>query len=92
MVKKISHQFLIEKDEDIVPNKIFDYINQNFSNGFLSDINSFKDKKGKLVYTVDVSFNECLYHMRFDSNGILLNRVAEPLLQLLEEEDYLDMD
>jgi hypothetical protein len=92
MVKKSDNKFSIQKDGGTVPNKIFDYINQNFENGFLSDINSFKDKNGKLVYTVDISFDNNLYHMRFDSNGTLLNRVVEPLLQLLDEEDYLDMD
>lgn len=92
MIKKTDTQFSIQKDSSNVPNKIFDYINKNFENGFISDINSFKDKNGKLVYTVDISFDNNLYHMRFDSNGALLNRVVEPLLQLLDEEDYLDMD
>ena len=33
MVKKSDNKFSIQKDGGTVPNKIFDYMNQNFENG-----------------------------------------------------------
>lgn len=81
-----------KKSNDNIPNKISEYIDENFEGGFLSDITSYKDKNGKTFYNVEISHGNSLYHMKFNSNGVLISRTAEPLMEPLEEEDYLDFD
>ena len=80
------------KNPDRIPSGISEYIKINFKNGFLSDINSSKDRSGKRIHMVDIRHDNHLYHMKFDSNGNLLSRVSEPMVEMYDEGNYVEID
>lgn len=90
MKKMHSHKSTENKKNEHIPIKITDYIKQNFEDGFLSDINYIKDKNGKKIYNVDISYNNNLYHLKFNSSGTLLTRTSEPILEMYDETVYVD--
>ena len=90
MKKTHSHKSIENKKNEQIPIKIRAYIKQNFEDGFLSDINYIKDKNGKKIYNVDISYNNNLYHLKFNSSGTLLTRTSEPILEMYNETVYVD--
>ena len=81
-----------KKNPDRIPKEIAEYIKINFKDGFLSDISSAKDRSGKRIHMVDIRYHNNLYHVKFDSNGNLLSRVAEPLIEMYDEGNYVEID
>ncbi|PBQ30553.1 hypothetical protein CNR22_01795 [Sphingobacteriaceae bacterium] len=72
---------------EIIPSPISDYIKNNFREDFLTEIHTLKDKNGKTFYRVDISHDNTLHHLKFDTQGTLILQEAEPLMELFDEED-----
>ena len=91
MKKTHSHKSIEDKKESKhIPIKITSYIEQNFEEGFLSDINCITDENGKKIYNVDISYSNNLYHLKFNSSGTLLTKTSEPSLEMYDETVYVD--
>ena len=67
----------LSKSSEQVPAGINQYINENFKDDFLTDIRPVSDKKGEVNWIVDVTHNGCLYHLRFNGNGELMEKDIE---------------
>jgi hypothetical protein len=71
---------------EIIPYEISDYINKRFTEEFLSDIKKVNDHHGQVFYNVDISHENTLYHLIFNSKGILVKEDMEPLLESGDDE------
>lgn len=80
------------KPTNKIPSKIFEYIKKNFAENFLVNINSYKDRKGDEIYSIDISHDNTLYHLKFNSAGVLIEKQAEPLLEFYDDGDYTSVD
>ncbi|MEY3342889.1 MAG: hypothetical protein RL090_573 [Bacteroidota bacterium] len=69
----------LSKPSEQVPAGVSHYINENFKDDFLTDIRPVSDKKGEVNWIVDVTHNSCLYHLRFNGNGELMEKDIEPV-------------
>ena len=71
-----------------IPREISDYIkNKKFDEEFLTDIRKVTDSKGEVIYMVEISHNETLYKLKFDSSGRLIKKDSEPLFKY-EDDEY----
>ncbi|MDI1355211.1 MAG: hypothetical protein PSX36_09845 [bacterium] len=75
-----------------LPHKISEFITNNFRGEFLSDIKKIRDKRGKDIYDVSISHDNTLHHLRFNALGVLIERNAEPLMELYEEDEIDEID
>ena len=81
----------IKRHSPEIPFKISEYIKKNFEEEFLVDINSIKGKDGKILYKVDVGHENTLYHLEFNSDGMLVKMETEPILEL-SDDNYTNPD
>ncbi len=65
---------------------ISEYIRKNFREDFLTKIKERKDKSGELFYFVDVSHEDQLYHLKYNSRGELVAQELEPFPHLPDNE------
>lgn len=72
-----------------IPAAISEYIKRFFDKEFLTEIKTSKDKKGMIFYHVNVSQDNTLYHLKFNTEGILVQKDSEPLMELLDDEDEI---
>jgi hypothetical protein len=90
MKKQHLDKSIENKNSDHIPNRITHYIKQNFEKGFLSDINCISDKNDNKIYNVDISYNNILYHLKFNALGKLLTEMTEPIMEMYDETVYID--
>jgi len=89
MNKQID-QFIGKKVPEKIPHKISEYISTNFKGECLTNIHSTSDRNGKIIYIVDVSHDNTIFHLKFNANGSLMDTQSEPLIEFSEEdEDYI---
>jgi hypothetical protein len=62
-----------------VPSGINQYINENFKDDYLTDIRPIATSKGETLWVVDVTHNNCLYHLQFNAKGELKEKDIEPV-------------
>ena len=71
-----------------IPHEIAEYIkNKKFDEEFLTDVRKAKDSKGQIIYKVEISHDETLYKLQFDSKGALIKKDTEPLFKY-EDDEY----
>lgn len=71
-----------------IPHEISEYIkNKKFDEEFLTDIKKVTDSKGQTTYKVEISHDETLYKLQFDSKGGLIKKDSEPLFKY-EDDEY----
>ncbi len=68
------------------PYEISEYLKENFGDDFLTEIKKTLNKEGESIYKVDVSSEDYLYHLKFNSIGALLEKNIEPILELDDQE------
>jgi hypothetical protein len=66
-----------------LPNKISEYILNNFFYGYLTNVKSVKKKDGQVIYYIILHENGKLHHLKFLKDGYLIRDIMEPL-----QEDY----
>lgn len=69
-----------------IPPAISEYIRDHFKEDFLTEINSYMNSKGEINYSVDISNENTLYHLKFHSDGRLFQKDMEPINELNEDE------
>jgi hypothetical protein len=77
--------------EILPPQEIFNYINRYYVESFLSDVSSEIDEDYNVFFTVSASLEDTIYHLKFDSDGNMVHRTTESLIELYDEE-YFDYD
>lgn len=65
------------KSIESIPIGINQYIHQHFKDDFLTDIRPVKNSKGENSWLVDVTHDSAIYHLVFDSKGVLVENVIE---------------
>ena len=75
-----------------IPANISAYIKKYFRDSFLLEIKSFKDRKGEQQFYIDISEDNTLYHLKFNTGGVLTQKETEPLLELHDEDNYTEID
>jgi hypothetical protein len=55
------------------------YIRNHFREGYLTNIKSMKGERGGISFKVDVTENDIVYHLEFDTEGKLINNESEPM-------------
>jgi hypothetical protein len=60
-----------------IPAGISEYINQNFREDYLTDIQLVKDDKGIGFYYVDITHEDNIYHLKFNESGELIQKEIE---------------
>ncbi|OFY88003.1 MAG: hypothetical protein A3F72_08520 [Bacteroidetes bacterium RIFCSPLOWO2_12_FULL_35_15] len=65
-----------------LPYEISEYLKENFREDFLTEIKKTTTNDGKVIYKVDVSNEDQLYHLKFNSKGLLMEKEMEPILEL----------
>lgn len=73
-----------------IPQVILDYINKHYIEFFLSDVTSEIDGNYNVYFTVSASLENVIYHLKFDSNGMMVQRTIESLNEIFSDEfsDY----
>lgn len=69
-----------------LPYEISEYLKENFREDFLTEIKKTTASDGKVIYKVDVSNEDSLYHLKFNSKGLLMEKEMEPILELDTDE------
>lgn len=77
---------LPKKTKTELPYNISEYLKEHFREDFLTEIKETTNKEGHLIYEVNVSSQDSLYHLKFNSKGILIEKEMEPILELDDEE------
>jgi hypothetical protein len=70
-----------------VSKRIYDYIKEHFSGGLFSGLRKLYDQNRRPFFRIDVDHENTLYHLKFNSKGIMLKADAEPLME--SDEEYL---
>lgn len=71
---------------EALPLGISEYLKEHFREDFLTETKKTINKAGKVTYNVQVSSQNSLYHLKFNSKGILIEKEMEPILELYDEE------
>lgn len=74
-----------------VPQIILDYINKHYIEFFLSDVTSEIDGNYNVYYNVSASLENVIYHLKFDSDGMMVQRTIESLNEIFSDE-FADYD
>ncbi len=74
-----------------IPAGISEYIKQNFQDDYLTQIREVHVKNGEIYFFVDVSHDDNLYHLKFNSKGVLVQQELEYLPEFPDEDD-IDKD
>lgn len=71
-----------------IPYEIKEYIkNKHFDEEFFTDIKKDTDSKGQTIYNVEISHDEMLHKLQFNSEGVLIRKETEPLFKY-EDDEY----
>ncbi len=78
-ISSCSYQkwYKMKNNHNSIPNGISEYIRENFSEDFLTEIKSVKDNKGVEFFYVDVTHEENIFHLKFNSRGELIQKEIE---------------
>lgn len=87
-----SDQHSAKNSPEKLPHKISEFITRNFRGEFLTEIKTFRDKNGKEIYDIQLSQDNTLHHLRFNSLGTLIERNAEPLIELYDEDEIDEIE
>ena len=68
-----------------LPAGISEYIRKNFRDDYLTQIREVHEKNGEVYYFVDISHDDNLYHLKFNSRGVLVQQELEYLPEFPEE-------
>ncbi len=75
-----------------VPPAISEYINDKFRDNFLTEIKTIESKDGHLHYHVDVTHDNTMHHLKFNSDGLLIGKDLEPISELNDGDDDISED
>ncbi|MGZ4033402.1 MAG: hypothetical protein ACXVPU_08270 [Bacteroidia bacterium] len=71
-----------------IPFGISEYIKKHFEGSFLSEIKEEADNAGQKIFKVDISHENSLYHLKFNSAGSIIEERSEPIWELSDEDEY----
>jgi hypothetical protein len=69
-----------------IPASISQYIRRYFDKELLTEIKISQNNDGAVHYLVNISQDNTLYHLKFNSEGVLVQKESEPLIELLDDE------
>jgi hypothetical protein len=67
----------MENKHKSIPGGISEYIRNNFREDYLTDIESIKNSDGIEFFYVDVTHEDNVYHLKFNSRGELIQKEIE---------------
>ena len=70
-----------------MPAGISEYIRKNFRDDYLTQIREVREQNGEVYFFVDVSHDDNLYHLKFNSKGILVQQELEYLPEFPDEDE-----
>ena len=68
-----------------IPTRIFAYMKKYFDQKDLSGIKRLKNK-GQVYYKLDITTENNVYRLKFNSKGLLMEKVMEPLFDNILDE------
>jgi hypothetical protein len=68
-----------KKLTDTMPQKINEYIKTYYQEDLISNIEILQGENGMATYDIDISGDSSVYHLKFNSSGVLIEKITEPL-------------
>lgn len=62
-----------------VPFGINEYVRTHFKDDYLTEIRPFVNKSGCTEWFVDVTHDSTIYHLRFNTDGNLIEQEVDPI-------------
>ena len=63
-----------------IPSKINDYIKNYYQEDLVSNIEILQGDNGLVIYDIDICGDNFVYHLKFNSSGVLIEKNTESLV------------
>lgn len=75
------------RNADSVPQRILSYLKRHYNKSYFKDVKKIK-RNGQVFYHVNIEKENNIFRIKFNSDGYLMQKVMEPIIDAGVVEEY----